>query len=748
MVKTIIAKVRLLSTAKATDREFDYLCPSSVSVSRGDVVKVPFGKGDRERYAVVTSVTEEVPTLTLKSISAVLPSEMRLNEEMLSLCDHLKEQIFCTFGDAARAILPSVVYRKEAKTVRYLSLAEGIDAGSALTRFRGKNKEKYLSLLQYLSLSGTVQEKQCKELFDLDGIAISFLSKKGLISFSLEEETRDPFTDLKFDDTPPSPIHLSQEQQKAYSALKEQFDKKSASAALLHGVTGSGKTQVMLALCDHALGQGKTVIFLVPEIALTGQSARLLHARYKDKVAMIHSALSEGERRDAYISISRGEKPIVLGTRSAVFAPLANLGLIVMDEEQDQSYKSDTQLKFHARDVARFRCAKNGAMLLLASATPDIESYHKAVTGKYALVQMKDRFGVSRLPNVRIVDLRPDLRRDPSLLIGEHLKEEIGQNLKNHEQTILLMNRRGYRRFVSCIDCGHVIRCPHCSVSMTLHNSSQKKLSCHYCGWAIPMPKACPECSSERLSAHGFGIQQLEEEIIARFPTARILRLDSDTLSGKNTHETILSKFRNKEADILIGTQMVAKGHNFPDVTLVGIVMADSALYFSDYRAPEHTFSLLTQVIGRAGRAEKEGRAVIQTLNPRHTVFSLAAEQNYEAFYEGEIALRRAFQFPPFCQLAQFTLSHEKEEEVLKAVKDLSNAFETELKGEFSDVKIIIYGPFEATIYRVKNIYRKRFIIKYKNNPRTRALLERIMTKGIDPKSSVKLTLDVGPGLI
>jgi len=748
MVKTIIAKVRLLSTAKATDRVFDYLCPSSVSVSRGDVVKVPFGKGDRERFAVVVEITEEIPNLTLKAISAVLPSEMRLNEEMLSLCDHLREQIFCTFGDAARAILPSVVYRKEAKTVRFLSLSQGPDFETALSKFRGKNKEKYLSLLQYLSLSGTVQEKQCKELFELDGSAISLLSKKGLISITYEEETRDPFSHPEFDDTPPSPISLSREQEKAFTVLKEQFERKEASAALLHGVTGSGKTQVMLSLCDHVLEQGKTVIFLVPEIALTGQSARLLHQRYKDKVAMIHSALSEGERRDAYIAISRGEKPIVLGTRSAVFAPLNNLGLIVMDEEQDQSYKSDTQLKFHARDVARFRCAKNQAMLLLASATPDIESYHKAVTGKYTLVPMKERYGVSKLPKVSIVDLRPDLRRDPSLLIGERLKEEIGQNLKRGEQTILLMNRRGYRRFVSCIDCGHVIRCPHCSVSMTLHNTGQKKLTCHYCGYAVSMPKTCPECSSQRLSAHGFGIQQLEEEIGARFPTARILRLDSDTLTGKSTHETILSKFRNKEADILIGTQMVAKGHNFPDVTLVGIVMADSALYFSDYRAPEHTFSLLTQVIGRAGRAEKEGRAVIQTLNPRHTVFSLASEQNYEAFYEGEIALRRAFQFPPFCQLAQFTLSHEKEEEVLKAVNDLSNAFESELKGEFSDVKIIIYGPFEATIYRVKNIYRKRFIIKYKNNPRTRALLERIMTKGIDPKSSVKLTLDVAPGLI
>lgn len=747
MEKTIIAKVRLLSTAKATDREFSYLCPYSVSVSRGDVVKIPFGKGDRERYGVVTDVVSEEPTLTLKSISEVLPREISLNEEMLSLCDHLKEQIFCTFGDAARAILPSVVYRKEAKKAKVLSFAGTGDPDEAMSTFRGKNKEKYHALLSYLALSGPTKEKTCRELFEIDASGINLLEKKGLIEIRLDEEERNPFENLEKDGDDRIPS-LSPEQEKAFDTLRELFDRKGAKAALLHGVTGSGKTEVMLALCDHALKKGKTVLFLVPEIALTGQSARQLHKRYKDKVALIHSALSEGERRDTYLSVSRGEKPVVLGTRSAVFAPLNDLGLVVIDEEQDQSYKSDTQLKFHARDVARFRCAKNGAMLLLASATPDVESYHKAVTGKYALVQMKKRFGTSSLPKVSIVDLRPDLRRDPSLLIGERLKEEIGLNLKRGEQTILLMNRRGYRRFVSCTDCGHVIRCPHCSVSMTLHNGGQKKLSCHYCGYAVTLPEKCPECGSDRLAAHGYGIQQLEEEIHARFPEARILRLDSDTLSGKSSHETILSEFRKKKADILIGTQMVAKGHNFPDVTLVGIVMADSALYFSDFRAPEHTFTLLTQVIGRAGRAAKEGRAIIQTLNPHHNVFSLAAEQDYEAFFEGEIALRKAFMFPPFCQLAQFTLAHSEEKELLLATKELSESLERELKGEFSDVKIIVYGPFEATVYRMKNIYRKRFIIKYKNNPRTRALLERIVTKGIDPKSNVKLTLDIAPGLI
>ncbi len=749
MGKTVIAKVRLLSTAKATDKEFDYLCPGHFPVFRGAVVKIPFGKGNRETFGIVTGVVEEEPGQTLKSILAVLPEEISLGEELLSLCQHLKEQIFCTFGDAAKAMIPSPVYQNKAKKVRLLSLGDNVDAETCLSSFRGKNKEKYTSLLQYLALSDVVPEKQCKELFSLDSGAISFLEKKGLIRFSEEESFRDPFASLSKEGTKGEIPSLSPAQEEAFITLRDLSDKEKACGALLHGITGSGKTQVMLSLCDHVLKKGKAVIFLVPEIALTGQSARVLSQRYGEKVAIIHSALSEGERRDSFVAISRGEKNVILGTRSAIFAPVKNLGLVVIDEEQDQSYKSDTGLKYHARDVARFRCAKNNALLLLASATPDIESYYKAETGAYALVKLEERFGTAHLPKVEIIDLRPEKRKDPGIMMGEKMRCEIAENLKKGEQTILLMNRRGYRRFVSCLDCGEVIRCPNCSVSMTLHNGKQQKLSCHYCGYAIPLPETCPECSSKRLTSHGFGIQQLEEEIHSVFPQARVLRLDSDSLSGKNDHDQILSAFREKKADILIGTQMVAKGHNFPDVTLVGIVMADSALYLSDYRAPEHTFSLLTQVIGRAGRAEKEGRALIQTLNPRHNVFSLASQQDFVEFYKGEIALRKAFVFPPFCQIAVFTLAGENEGELLRCADAFSKKMEKALLGEYSDVKFVVYGPFDAPIYRVKNIYRKRFIIKFKNNPRSRALLDHLLTEeSKDAKRSTKTTLDIGPGLV
>lgn len=747
MEKVRIAKVRLLSTPKAVDREFDYLCPGLVPVFRGNVVKIPFGKGNLPRFGVVVNVLEEEPKRNLKTILQVLPDEVGLTEELLGLCAHLKEHLFCSFGDAARAIIPAPVYQKKAKVHRLLSLAPDVDPQEALSSFRGKNKEKYTQFLQYLSLVGTAPEKQCRDLFCLDPASLQLLEKKKLILISLEEGFRDPAERIEKDEK--AAFTLSPQQQEAFEVLKEKMLAPSAAAALLHGVTGSGKTQVMLALCQVALNLGKSVLFLVPEIALTGQSARLLCSRFGEKVAILHSALSEGERRDSYVSIRRGEKPIVLGTRSAVFAPLENIGLIVIDEEQDQSYKSDTQLKYHARDVARFRCAKNSALLLLASATPDIESYYKAKSGIYTLVEMPHRFGTATLPDVEIVDLRPDLRKEPGILLGQKMRREIQKNLDRGEQTILLMNRRGYRRFVSCVDCGTVIRCPHCSVSLTLHNGEQKRLSCHYCGYATTLPDTCPDCSSHRLVPHGYGIQQLEEELAQVFPQARVVRMDSDSLTGKDSHETLLSAFRKGDADILIGTQMVAKGHNFPGVTLVGIVMADSALYLSDFRAAEHTFSLLTQVIGRAGRAQKRGRALIQTLNPRHNVFSLAAEQDYATFYEGEIALRRAFQFPPFCNLALFTLAHEREEEVLRGAKRMSSLLEKALGSEFSDVKLIIYGPFDAPIYRMKNIYRKRFIIKYKNSARTRLLFDQILNEMTDEKKGgAKVTLDIGPGLI
>lgn len=695
---------------------------------------------------MITDVRREVPQRTLKTLREIFPAEIGLNEELFALCRHLQEQIFCSFGEAARAILPSPVYKKNPRRIRVARLAP--DTGpEAAHDIRGKNRALYEKVLTHLQLSGETPVSVLSETYGVTPAGLSLLEKKGMVICEFRDEARDPFEGISLSEN--SGQALSPEQEAAFAALKEQFDRGGACASLLYGVTGSGKTSVMLAMCDYVLSKGRRVLFLVPEIALTGQSATLLAGRYGKRVAIIHSALSDGERRDTYVAIRRGEKDVILGTRSAVFAPADNIGLIIIDEEQDQSYKSDTQLKYHARDVARFRCVKNDAMLLLASATPDVESYYKAKSGVFSLVRLDSRFGGAQLPEVKIVDLRGDLRRTPGVLLGRVLRQEIAWNLERKEQTILLMNRRGYRQFLSCLKCGDVIRCPNCSVTLTVHSGARRRLSCHYCGYTIPYPAVCPACGDEHLLSHGAGIQQLEEELNAVFPDARVLRMDSDTLTGKKTHEDILGLFRNREADILIGTQMVAKGHNFPQVTLVGVVMADTALYLSDYRAGEHTFSLLTQVIGRAGRADKPGRAVIQTLNPYHNVFSLAAAQDYEAFYENEISVRRAFLFPPFCRVGVLTLSDEDEARLLIRSREVTERLKAYLAGDFADVKLVIYGPFEAPIYKMKNVYRKRLIFKYKNDKRTRALFDRILTETADPADGRgRVSLDTNPALI
>jgi len=745
MEPSSIAKVRLLSTAKATDRVYDYLCPGTVPVFRGQVVKVPFGKGDRIRHAVVVDVKNEIPSMPLKAIAQVLPQEISLTEELLVLCDYLKEQIFCTFGDAAKAIIPAPVYQKEARTVRCLSLACGVDPETALSTFRGKNKEVYQSLLSYLALSGSAEEKTCKELFSLPAGTASFLEKKGLLTISEKESFRDPFADLEKESLCEQES-LSPEQTEAFERLKRQLEEKGASAALLHGITGSGKTRVILALCDHVLKQGKTVLFLVPEIALTGQSAKLLFSRYGEKVAIWHSALSEGERRDTYISVKNGEKPIVLGTRSAVFAPLSRLGLVVLDEEQDQSYKSDTQLKYHARDVARFRCVYHNAMLLLASATPDITSYHKAVTGKYRLITMNHRYGAAKLPTVEICDMRGETSRGNLSPIGEHLEARLREDKKNGNQSILFLNRRGYNNYVSCRTCGHSIKCPNCSVTLTYHSKSRLSvpkddpefekyrrengyLVCHTCGYKTKVPDKCPDCGKEHFLFMGCGTQRAEDDIISMFPDLRVLRMDFDTTQKKQSHEEILSQFRAGEADVLLGTQMVTKGHDFPKVATVGVLNADSSLTLDDYRAGERTFAMLTQVIGRAGRADVPGRAIIQTYNPDNEVILMAAHQDYARFYEGEIKLRRALMFPPFCDIAVITLSSADEGYLGLVTNRMYERIIERTRADFSDVPVVLYGPFEAPVYRVQNVCRMRFVMKCRINRRTREFFSELMSE-------------------
>ena len=545
-------------------------------------------------------------------------------------------------------------------------------------------------------------------------------------------------------------ITLNDEQLSAHKTLCDLADSGEAKAALLFGVTGSGKTSVMLKTIDHVLEDGRSVIVLLPEIALTPQSLHIFCSRYGERVAIMHSGLSEGERLDTYRRIKSGGADVVIGTRSAIFAPLRNIGLIIIDEEQEHTYKSDKNPKYHTKDVARYRASKHNALMLLASATPSFESYLKAKEGKYTLVELKNRYGGAKLPRVSIVDMRKNNAGGISSPLGNLLCEKLVEKKERGEQSILFINRRGYNSFVSCRSCGKVITCPTCSVSMTYHtfkNSYDRgELRCHWCGRRMPMPTVCPECESEHLTRMGYGTQRIEQELCDLMPSAEILRMDTDTTSAKNAYGELLGKFRNHEADVLLGTQMVTKGHDFPDVTLVGVLLADTSLYLDDYRAAERTFALLTQVIGRAGRAKKEGEAVIQTNNPDHECIRLACAQDYDSFFEKEIRLRRQLRFPPFCDIALITLSSSDEKELLRASGILSQKFSKLVQEEYTDIPLIVFGPFEDPVYKVDNKFRMRMVVKCRLSKRSRAMFSSLLSDF--SKSGAKaltLSIDFNP---
>ena len=523
------------------------------------------------------------------------------------------------------------------------------------------------------------------------------------------------------------PIRLNDEQTEAFRTLSALIDTGEPRAALLEGVTGSGKTSVMLSLIDRVLDGGRSAIVLLPEIALTPQSLAIFCSRYGDRVAVLHSGLTPGERYETFLRINSGNADLVIGTRSAVFAPVKDLGLIVIDEEQEHTYKSDMSPRYHARDITRYRCAKNSALMLLASATPSVESRKKAEDGVYTLVRLTKRYGSAPLPAVTVADMRDSSRGGNLAPIGDVLAKKLRETYARGEQSVLFLNRRGYNNYISCVACGEAIRCPGCSVSMTYHtvpgSYSDGELVCHWCGRRMPVPKVCPSCNSGHLIRMGYGTQRVEQELAELLPGARILRMDTDTTGSRDSYNDLLGKFRRHEADVLLGTQMVTKGHDFPDVTLVGVLLADASLYYDDFRAAERTFALLTQVIGRAGRRDKPGEAVIQTNNPDHEIIKLAESQDYETFFAREIRLRRALAFPPFCDIALLTLTSADEKATDLAARKLYEMLRKLSREEkFKNQPLMLFGPFEAPVYRVDEKYRMRIVVKCKLTAETRAL--------------------------
>ena len=613
--------------------------------------------------------------------------------------------------------------------------------------------EKHRAILNTLKSGDLLSPSEICAAMGLGGANISpqlkALCEKGLITKS---SRRISHTKKEEGSVSPKEIILSRQQSEAYETLKSLADSGEPKAALLFGITGSGKTSVILKTIDHMIATGRGSIILLPEIALTPQSIAIFRSRYGERISVIHSGLSAGERGEAYLKIKRGESDVVLGTRSAIFAPVKNLGLIVIDEEQEHTYKSDMSPKYHARDIARKRCASENALMLLSSATPSLESWKKATEGRYTLIKLTERYGNAVLPSVTVADMRNEARSGNTTPIGTLLTHKLIENQKNGGQSILFINRRGYNNFISCRTCGSAITCPHCSVAMTYHTKKgtydEGELICHWCGTRKPLPKVCPECGGEHLARMGYGTQRIEQELtdLMDGTDARILRMDTDTTGSKFSYDDMLGRFRRHEADVLLGTQMVTKGHDFPDVTLVGVLLADASLYLDDYRAAERTFAMLTQVIGRAGRSEKKGLAVIQTNNPDSDIIKLACDQDYERFAERELKLRKLLVFPPFCDIALITLSSPDEKELMLTTKQLSEALKEMTAGEYYDATCITYGPFEAPVYKVENKYRMRMVVKCILNKRSREMFAKLLLKFSHPSSGkVTVGIDFNP---
>lgn len=619
-------------------------------------------------------------------------------------------------------------------------------AGASLPSQAPLRSAKQRAILRRLAELGEMPEKDLLADVGCTASVLPRLYQAGLICARKQGVTSPPLSVVP--DAPP--LVLNERQQAINDELCAMADEDAPRAALLYGVTGSGKTSVMMALILHLLSCGKSAIVLLPEIALTPQSIAVFRARFGDTVAVIHSALSAAQRYEAYCRIREGEARVILGTRSAVFTPAQSLGAIIIDEEQEHTYKSDSDPKYHARDIARYRCADEHALMLLASATPSLESYYKATQGIYRLFKLPARYGKAELPQVIISDMRRDTAGIGDSPMGTLLCQELTENTAKGNQSILFLNRRGYHHYIACSKCGTAITCPNCSVSMTYHTKrdsfTEGEMICHFCGTRRPLPNACPECGNERLLRQGYGTQRVEEELTHLLPDAKILRMDTDTTTEKSAYDDMLGSFRRGESDILLGTQMVTKGHDFPRVTLVGVLMADSSLYLDDYRAGERTFSLLTQVIGRAGRQSANGKAIIQTVNPDHDIIRLACAQDYEGFFQREIRLRRMLVFPPFCDIVLLTLSGKDEKELFLAAKKLREQLSSLLSQNFTDVPVQMFGPFEAPVYRVERRYRLRVVIKCRLNKRSRALFASLYRSFSAAKdASTLLSVDFNP---
>ncbi|MBE5754239.1 MAG: primosomal protein N' [Clostridiales bacterium] len=697
------------------DKIFEYSCFGS-TVQAGSRVVVPFGSKVIEGIVIKTKEKSNYSPDKIKPILRVLEDIPALTEETLELMEYVCKTCYVTRAAALRLFLPSEMRKGKVKDhfVRYINLTDDINVEEVLLSMR-KSAVKQKELIEYLKEKG---KSLCTPLSDRFGAsALNTIVKKGYAQITKEKYLRSPYKDLSTDK---KSVSLTPKQLLAVNSVVN-TDK---TVSLIFGVTGSGKTEVYLNLINKTINAGKTAIMLVPEIALTPQMLKQLRARFGDNAAILHSGLSAGERFDEWWRLRNGEARIAIGARSAIFAPVENLGLIIIDEEHDGSYTSESSPRYSTIDVAKFRAQKNGAKLVLGSATPSVESYLNAIDGEYNLIELPDRINKKPLPEVEIADMRKEVRRGNNTPFSSILKVELDECLKNGNQAIIFLNQRGYSKTVICTECGHVQKCDSCDVSLTYHREDDALL-CHYCGAKYKMITACTECGSPYIRYGGTGTERVVDELQKLYPKARILRMDRDTTQNKEGHFKILSQFANREADILVGTQMIAKGHDFPFVTLVGILDADMSLHFSDYRSGERTFQLLTQVAGRSGRAENAGKVVLQTYSPDNPVLRYAIKYDYINFFKQEISVRKATAFPPFTDVVRILISGEDDEKTLAVTKavyeDLSIIY------NLNRDKFRFFGCMKAPLKRLQNKFRYQVLMRI--TAKDRELLDEIFER-------------------
>lgn len=798
-----IASVAVENTTYSFDRIFDYAVGEEFAnqIEIGKRVIVPFGRGNRKRQAIVFKL-KKGETDSLKSILSVLDKSPVLTKEMVRLAVFMKDRYFCTFYDAVKTMLPAgmnynitttytavkgmeaellsldeaqvynyLLSRKKPEKSDVMSKNLGLKAevfdelvnkgylrkndeafrkvGDAVLKMVAVNddadissvklSEKQSGVLEVLQTVGCASVKEICYYTGVTTSVVDNLVKKNLAYYYEDEVFRNDIDNSVKEN---KPVVLTKQQQKAYENILRDYSEDKPCVSLLFGVTGSGKTSVFLKLIEKAVKDNKGVIVMVPEISLTPQFINIFKSKFGGDIAVFHSGLSLGERLDEYKRVLMGKAKIAIGTRSGSFAPLKNIGLIIMDEEQEHTYKSESTPRYHAREVAKFRAVENNALLLLSSATPDIESFYNAQNGRYSFNKLTERYGNAILPEVRIIDMNEEVCEGNTTLFSKDLLACLEENLEKGNQSILLLNRRGHNTFAVCSSCRETVTCPNCSISLTYH-SANNKLMCHYCGYSMNYTSVCPTCRNNTLRFGGAGTQKIESQLSELLPQARVLRLDADSTMRKSAHERYLSAFQNGDYDILIGTQMVAKGLNFPKVTLVGVLNPDAMLYADDYRSYERAFSLLTQVVGRSGRGDKKGIALIQTFTPENNVISMAAAQDYEKFYNSEILVRKAMLYPPFADICMAGFVSESHAGVIKASNSFMNMLVKRAKESFSQLPLRILGPSPAYIAKVSGKYRYKIIIKCRNSKTFRALLSETLTEFNSAKENKNTTVYV-----